>query len=256
MPAFTQRLESQVAIVAGATGGIGEAISRRLAQEGATVALLARNQERLDALTRSLTAAKHRVVALSRDLSQTAGLREVVATLRERMGIAQILVNCTGLEQLSPFVRVSDEEISRVINANLYATFALTREFGRVLLDARQGGAVVNLASVTGQVGVAAMSVYGAVKAAVIGWTRCLAVEWASASIRVNALAPGLVETPMFSRITKRLSEHQLAQVKASYPLGFGRPEDVAAAAAFLASTDARWITGTVLTVDGGYSAR
>jgi NAD(P)-dependent dehydrogenase (short-subunit alcohol dehydrogenase family) len=255
-PPIPQRFENQVAIVAGATGGIGAAITRRLAQEGAVVALLARNQERLDALARSLTEAKHRVVALSRDLSQTAGLREVVAEVQRQVGVAQILVNCVGSEQLSPFVRASDEEISRVLNANLLGTFALTREFGRVLLDTKQGGAVVNLASVTGQVGVAGMSVYGGAKAAIVGWTRCLAVEWAGAGIRVNALAPGLVETPMFSRITRRLAAGQLAQVKASYPLGFGRPEDVAAAVAFLASSDARWITGTVLTVDGGYSAQ
>jgi 3-oxoacyl-[acyl-carrier protein] reductase len=183
-------------------------------------------------------------------------LREVVAELQQQLGVAQILVNCTGLEQLSPFVRASDEDISRVLNANLHGTLALTREFGRVLLDTQQAGAVVNLASVTGQVGVAAMSVYGAAKAAVVGWTRCLAIEWAGAGIRVNAIAPGMVETPMFRRITKRLTADQLAHIKASYPLGFGRPEDVAAAAAFLASADARWITGTVLTVDGGYSAR
>lgn len=125
-----------------------------------------------------------------------------------------------------------------------------------MLLDTKHGGAVVSIASVTGQVGVAGMSVYGAAKAAIVGWTRCLAVEWAGAGIRVNALAPGLVETPMFSRITGRLTTSQLAQVKSSYPLGFGRPEDVAAAAAFLVSGDARWITGTVLTVDGGYSAQ
>jgi NAD(P)-dependent dehydrogenase (short-subunit alcohol dehydrogenase family) len=255
-PPLPQRFESKVAIVAGATGGLGEAIARRLAQEGAAVVLLARNQERLDALAQSLTEAKHRVVALSCDLSQTASLRELVAELQRRLGVAQILVNCVGSEQLSPFVRTSDEDIGRVLNANLRGTFELTREFGRMLLDAKQGGAVVNLASVIGQVGVAGSSVYGAAKAAIIGWTRCLAIEWAAAGIRVNAIAPGVVETPLFSRVSRRLSADQLAHIKAAYPLGLGRPEDVAAAAAFLASSDARWITGTVLTVDGGYSAR
>jgi NAD(P)-dependent dehydrogenase (short-subunit alcohol dehydrogenase family) len=220
------------------------------------VVLLARNRQRLDALARSLTEAHLRVVTLSRDLSQTAGLREAVAELKQQLGVARILVNCVGLEQLGPFVRATDEEISRVLSANLHGTMALTREFARVLLDSQQGGTIVNLASLTGQVGVAAMSVYGAAKAALVGWTRCLAVEWASAGIRVNALAPGLVETPMSHRITRWLAADQLAQLKASYPLGFGQPEDVAAAAAFLASDEARWITGTVLTVDGGYSAR
>lgn len=251
-----QRFENQVAIVAGATGGIGEAIARRLAREGAAVALFARNRERLDALADSLAQAKHRVVAFACDLSETPNLRETVAQAQQQLGLAQVLVNCIGLEQLGPFVRVSDEELHRVLSANLNGTLSLTREFGRVLLDAKHDGAVVNLASITGQVGVAGMSVYGAAKAAVVGWTRCLAVEWAEAGIRVNALAPGLVETPMFRRITRRLTTDQLAQVKTSYPLGFGRPEDIAAAAAFLASSDARWITGTVLTVDGGYSAR
>jgi 3-oxoacyl-[acyl-carrier protein] reductase len=255
-PPLPQRFESKVAIVAGATGGLGEAIARRLAHEGAAVVLLARNQERLDALAQSLTEAKHRVVALSRDLSQTANLRELVAELQRRVGVAQILVNCVGSEQLSPFVRTSDEDIGRVLNGNLRGTLELTREFGRMLLDAKQGGAVVNLASVIGQVGVAGSSVYGATKAAIIGWTRCLAIEWATAGIRVNALAPGVVETPLFSRVTRRLSADQLAHIKEAYPLGLGQPEDVAAAAAFLASSEARWITGIVLTVDGGYSAR
>lgn len=127
-PPIPQRFENQVAIVAGATGGIGAAIAQRLAQEGAAVALLARNRERLEALARSLTEAKHRIVALACDLSQTAKLRDMVAEVQRQIGAAQILVNCVGSEQLSPFARTSDDEISRVLSANLHGTFALTRE--------------------------------------------------------------------------------------------------------------------------------
>lgn len=251
-----QRFDKRVAVVTGASGGIGQAIAVRLATEGATVALVARRAARLEEVAHMLAQDGRRALPVPCDLTDTTAVEEAVSLVVTELGGVDVLVNCVGREQVAPFVRLDDRLIDDAVRVNLWAPLVLTREVGRHMIRRQMPGSVVNIASVVGQVGVSGTAVYGAAKAAIVGWTRCLALEWATHRIRVNAIAPGWVRTEMFDRLATRLQQDELAQLELAHPLGFGDPADVAAVAAFLASDETRWITGSVLTVDGGYSAR
>ena len=202
---ISQRLAGRNVVLAGASGGIGSAIARRLASEGANLALIARRADRLDALSTEL-GGKPRAIAIPCDLCDAEAASRAVASVGEQFGRVDGLVNCVGREQVLPFQSVSDKQLEEMALANLLSPLRLTRDIGRLMIRERTGGSIVNLTSVTGQVGVPAMSVYGAMKAGVIGWTRCLAMEWAGQRIRVNAVAAGLVRTEMFDRIVAPLS--------------------------------------------------
>lgn len=246
------RFEGTAALVTGASAGIGAAIARRLALEGASVLLGARREELCARHAEAIAAEGGQAAAVALDVTDDASLRAAVQHAADEFGGLDVVVVNAGIEMVKPFSALRDEDWDAILKVNLVGASRTVR--AAMPLLARSGGAVVMVASMAGVEGAAALSAYAASKGGMIAFARSLAKELAPRNIRVNAVAPGMVETEMLGRITKRWTPDQVEAMRRAHPLGFGRAEDVAAAVAFLASCDARWITGCVLVVDGGMS--
>jgi NAD(P)-dependent dehydrogenase (short-subunit alcohol dehydrogenase family) len=244
-PSF--RLDGRRALVTGASKGIGRAGAVALAAAGAEVVLAARTAAELDATVAALAAAGHRATALPLDVTDRAAVRAAVAA----QGPFGILVNNAGTNIREPFLDVQDASLDRLLDLNIRAMFTVAQAVARGMVAAGGGGAIVNLSSVNGHVAGASRSVYTATKHAVEGMTKALAFELGPHGIRVNAVAPGFVETPLTVPV---LDDPQFrARVVRSMPLGrIGQVEDIMGAIVFLASDAAAMITGASLLVDGG----
>lgn len=247
------RLGGRVAIVTGASGGIGRAIAAALATEGAAVAVhYAENREAAETLVGAISEGGGKAASVQADLSAREGAQRVVAAALQAFGRIDILVNNAGILRDTLVLRMREEDWEAVINTNLNSAFycikAVLREFVR-----QRSGRIINITSVVAETGNAGQANYVAAKAGMIGLTKAVAREVASRGITVNAVAPGFVET----RMTGRLSPEQVKMHLEQVPLGrAGKPEEIAAAVVFLASDDASYITGQVLNVDGGLVMR
>lgn len=243
------RLTDSVALVTGGSRGIGAAIARRLAAEGATVAVnYAGSQAAAQAIVDEIVAAGGKAIALQADVCDSAACAEMVQRVAEEFGSLNIVVNNAGIARDGLLMRMSDEDWQAVLDTNLTGVFAITRAAARIMLKQRSGS-IVNVTSVIGLVGNAGQANYAAAKAGVIGLTKSAAKELASRNVRVNAVAPGFIETDMTAELPEKVREAARAEIALG---GFGTPDDIAAAVAFLASDDARYITGQTLAVDGG----
>lgn len=238
-------LNGKTALVTGATGGIGGAIARALHHMGATVALSGRNEERLKALADSLG---ERVHILPADLSAEGAPEDLAKRAEEAMGQVDILINNAGLTRDNLSMRMKDEEWNEVINVNLTSTFKLAKALQRGMMK-RRYGRIINVASVVGVTGNPGQCNYVASKAGMIGWSKAMAAELASRGVTVNCIAPGFIETAM----TDALNDDQKAKINATIPAGkMGSSEDIASAAAYLATEEAGYMTGQTLHVNGG----
>jgi 3-oxoacyl-[acyl-carrier protein] reductase len=238
-------LTGKCALVTGASGGIGEAIAAAMHAQGATVALSGTRREKLDELAAKLGSRVHVLPCDLRDRAQVAAL---VQQAEAAMGQVDILVNNAGVTKDNLFMRMKDEEWDDVLAINLTSAFILCRAALRNMMR-RRSGRIVNIASISGVFGNPGQGNYSASKAGLIGMTKSLAREVASRGITANCIAPGFIETPM----THGLNEKQTEAIAASIPAGtFGKPGDIAAAAVFLASEEARYITGETLHINGG----
>lgn len=238
-------LTEKKALVTGATGGIGGAIAKALHAQGATVALSGRNSEKLNALAQELGA---RVHVLPADLSTSESVTDLVKRAEEAMGQIDILVNNAGLTKDGLSMRMSEADWQTVIDVNMSATFKLAQAVQRGMMK-RRYGRIINIASVVGVTGNPGQCNYVASKAGMIGWSKAMAAEIASRGITVNCIAPGFIATAM----TDVLTEEQKAKINATIPAGkMGAAEDISAAAVYLASAEAAYVTGQTIHVNGG----
>lgn len=238
-------LTDKKALVTGATGGIGGAIARALHASGAHVGLSGRNQDKLEALAAELD---ERVSILTADLSTGEAAAELIKRAEEEMGQIDILVNNAGLTRDNLSMRMKDEEWQQVIDVNLTAPFVLAKTAQRGMMK-RRSGRIINIASVVGVTGNPGQCNYVASKAGMIGWSKAMAQEVASRGITVNSIAPGFIASAM----TDALNDDQKAAINAKIPAGtMGSPEDIAAAALYLASNEAAYVTGQTIHVNGG----
>ena len=242
------RFEGRVALVTGASRGIGESIAKRLASEGASVLAAARSADALERVVSEIGAAGGRAVALALDLSDPASIEAAVKSALASHGEISVLVNNAGVTEDNLILRMSREAWDRVLATNLTGVFLLTQAVVKGMVRKRYGR-IVNVTSVVGLMGNAGQANYAASKAGLIGLTKSVARELASRNITCNAVAPGFIATAMTDTMTEVARERLSGQI----PLQrLGAPEDVAAAVAFLASEEAAYVTGTVLNVSGG----
>ena len=241
-------LADKVAVVTGAGRGIGRAVALAYARMGADVACVSRTEENSAKVAAEVEALGRKAWALAVDVSDTAAVDAAAKEILESAGRVDILVNNAGVTRDNLLMRMSEEEWDTVLDINLKGAFNFTKAFSRTFIKQRSGR-IINIASVIGLIGNAGQSNYAASKAALIGFTKSIAKELAPRGITVNAIAPGFIETDM----TAALDDKVRGEILASVPLGrFGSPDDIAHAAVFLAMKPTGYVTGQVLTVDGG----
>ena len=240
--------ERRVALVTGVSRGIGRAIAKRLASDGHHVVLVARDQSRLDEVLSEIEADGGVGESRACDLGDPASLEAMMESVLSDRGRLDVLVNNAGINRDGLILRMSDEDFDEVLAVNLRATFITCRAVARSMMRGRWGR-IINISSVTGLVGNPGQANYAAAKAGMVGMTKTLAKELGSKGITANVVAPGFIETDM----TEAMSSEILAEAAKRLPLRrLGRPEEIAHAVAYLASEDAGYVTGQVLTVDGG----
>ena len=241
-------LDKQIAIVTGASRGIGRAIALELARQGATVIGTATSESGASAITEAFKAAGVSGRGAVLNVNDAAAAEALIDGTVKEFGTLHVLVNNAGITQDQLAMRMKDDDWDAVIDTNLKSVFRLSRAVLRPMMKAR-GGRIINITSVVGSAGNPGQVNYAAAKAGVAGMTRALAREIGSRGITVNCIAPGFIDTDM----TKSLPEEQQTALKAQIPLGrLGSPDDIAHAVAFLASPQAGYITGTTLHVNGG----
>lgn len=241
-------LASQVAVVSGASRGIGRAIALKFAAAGANVVCLARTADNAEKTAAEIRALGRQAWAFGVDVADPAAITTVAEQILAAATKVDILVNNAGVTRDTLLMRMSEADWDTVLNTNLRGAFLFTKAFTRAFLKQRSGR-IINIASVAGLMGNAGQANYAASKAGLIGLTKTIARELATRGITVNAVAPGFITTDMTDVLPDQIKTGVTAQI----PMGrFGTPEDIAAAVAFLASAEAQYITGQCLTVDGG----
>ena len=241
-------LENLTAVVTGAGRGIGRAIALKLAEAGANVVCLSRTEANSQKVADEIAALGRQSWAVAVDVGDTAAVEAAVAKILEDTGGVNILVNNAGVTRDGLLMRMSEADWDAVLDTNLKAAFTLTKAFARPMRKA-DNARIINISSVVGLMGNAGQANYAASKAGLIGFTKSCAKEFATSGITVNAIAPGFIATDM----TDELGDKVKDAIKANIPMGeFGEVNDIAEAVAYLAGPGARYVTGQVLTVDGG----
>ncbi len=249
MSATNEILTGKVAFVTGASRGIGRAIAVRLAADGAKVALnFASNSAKAEAVKSEIEAAGGEAMLVQGDVSNFETVTTLIKQIVDAWGRIDILVNNAGITRDNLLLKMSEDDFDKVIATNLKGVFNCTKAVTKLMMKQRSGR-IVNMSSVVGLKGNISQANYSAAKAGIIGFTKSAARELASRSVTVNAIAPGFIDTDMTAALSEKVKEVMLQEI----PVGrMGTPEDVANAVAFLVSDQAAYITGQVLSVDGG----
>lgn len=246
------RLEGQHILVTGASGGIGRAIAILASEMGAKVALVGRDENRLQTSLNIMNGEGHSIHI--KDLSEQDSLSKWLQEVTITHGALHGLVHAAGIQTIRPLKILDEKTFRETLSLNLESAISLTRGFRHKKVSGA-GGSVVFISSVMALTGQAGQVAYCASKGGLVSASKALALELAREKIRVNCVAPGLVQTEMADRLGESISSAQFDSVKAMHPLGLGEPEDVAAAVVYLLSNGARWVTGSTLVIDGGYMA-
>ena len=246
------KLKGKVAVVTGSSQGIGKAIALDLAKAGAHLVVnYNQNIEAAKEVAETIRMQGRRALILQGDVSKSDDVRQIVKDTLEAFGKIDILVNNAGIFISGPIEEISEQDWDRVIAVNLKGAFLCCQAVGRHMIERKSGGSIINIASISGHIPEIHGGAYTASKAGIIGLTKLLAIEWSKYSIRVNAVSPGPVMTPLQQKAypTKKLLEARNRAI----PMGrHGTPEEIAKAVVFLVSDDAGYITGEEITVDGG----
>ncbi|HUX62733.1 3-oxoacyl-ACP reductase FabG [Sulfuricella sp.] len=241
-------LDGQIALVTGASRGIGQAVALELGKQGATVVGTATSQAGADNISGYLSQAGIKGAGLALNVKDPAQIEQVLQAIRAQFGEISILVNNAGITRDNLLMRMKEEEWDDIMDTNLKSVFRLSQAVLRAMMKARYGR-IISIASVVGTMGNAGQTNYAAAKAAIIGFSKSLAREVGSRNITVNCVAPGFIDTDM----TRALSEEQRNDLLGHIPLGrLGTVQDIAASVAFLASPQAGYVTGTTMHVNGG----
>jgi NAD(P)-dependent dehydrogenase (short-subunit alcohol dehydrogenase family) len=249
------RLDGEVALVTGAAGGLGAAIARGLAAAGARLALADLAPNGLHAVAEEIIGRGGEAVARQTDVTDAAAVGAVVEEAVRRWGRLDVLVNCHGITLRQPALDFTETQWNRIIAVNLTGTWLCCQAAGRVMIPQRRGR-IINLASIGGLVGLPMSVAYCASKGGVVQITRTLAVEWAPHGVLVNAIAPCTFETPMVQRVLDAEAAYR-DRVISQIPLGrIGQPEEIVGTVLYLATPASSMLTGHVIALDGGYTAR
>ena len=242
--------EPKIAIVTGGASGLGYAIAEKFIQSGIRTIIIGRDEQKLET---AKSAFGELCTSISFDLSNLEGVPALIEGIANSFGQIDILVNNAGINLKKPFIEVTDEEFQKIITTNLTAVFAISREVTKVMLK-QESGAIINISSMAAQYGIPKVIAYTAAKTGIEGMTKAMAVELSPHGIRVNCVAPGFIETDMSAKALNNDPERK-QKVLSRTPMGkLGKPNDVADAVHFYATEAAKYVTGTVLPVDGGNS--
>ena len=246
------RFKSKKAIVTGASSGVGKAIAERLSAEGAELIVVGRNTERLENLCKEISGRGGSASFMVCDLSDETERKRFCDFISEVWDSkVDVLINSAGINIIKPLINSSPDLWRQLMEINVIAPSDLLR---RLIPKLSSESVVINISSVAGIMATPGNSVYSATKAALLSFTRSAAAELASKGIRVNAILPGLTKTPMMDKMFRFFSREQQLELEKKHLLGLGTPDDVAAAVVFIASPEAKWITGSALVVDGGFT--
>ena len=247
-------LNDKLVIVTGASSGIGRQCAITCSQLGASVVLIGRNNDRLKSVLSELEKGNHSHFAM--DLTKYNELEKLVSTIVERHGKISGFIHSAGIELTLPLKSMKPELYEKLYSINVIAGFELVKYISNKKNICEDGASIIFIASIMSILGQPAKVAYCSSKGALISGVRAMALELANKKIRVNAISPGVVRTPLIDDMFKSIPEESQKSILDMHPLGIGMPEDVANACGFLLSENARWITGTNLVVDGGYSAK
>jgi NAD(P)-dependent dehydrogenase (short-subunit alcohol dehydrogenase family) len=242
-------------IITGASSGIGRQCAVTCSRMGANVIIFGRDRVRLEETLKQMEEPDKHIIC-SIDLTEYDKIAAAVSGIIEKTGRINSLINCAGISTTLPLNSITHQKMEQFFQVNVICGINLTRHVVKSSNFSETGGSIIFISSVMGVAGEIGKSLYSMTKGALISAVKSLSVELAPRKIRVNAVSPGVVETPMSQNAVYSRNEESLNRIKALHPLGLGRPEDVANACVFLLSDASNWVTGTNLTVDGGYLAR
>lgn len=248
-------LQNKTILITGASSGIGRQCAMSCEQKGAALILLGRDQKRLEE-TMGLMKDKARHITYSIDLCEFDTVETLMDDIIQKKGKINGLIHAAGISTTLPFKMMNPEKLEYFFRTNVFAAMNLTRFALKKTCISDEGGSVVFISSVMGMVGETGKSLYGMTKGALIAAVRSLSLEYGPRRIRFNCISPGVVETPMSQKSVYSQDEASLSYIKSLHPLGIGLPDDIANACIYLLSDASKWVTGTNLIVDGGYTAR